>query len=141
MHPEKITIRTRISAPIATCWACYTKPEHITQWNFASPDWHCPRATNDLRVGGRYSARMEARDGSFGFDFEAVYDEVADQERIVYTMGDGRQAAIRFGEAGDATDVTVIFDAESENPIAMQRDGWQAILDNFKSYAERQHTA
>ena len=139
MNTEKITVQAHIKAPLTTCWSYWTEPAHITQWNFASPDWHCPRATNDLRAGGRYSARMEARDGSVGFDFDATYDEVADQQRLHYTMDDGRRADTTFAEANGTTHVAVTFDAETQNPIAMQRDGWQAILDNFKSYTEKQH--
>lgn len=141
MHPEKITVQASINAPVATCWSCWTEPAHITQWNFASPEWHCPHATNDLRAGGRYNARMEARDGSFGFDFEATYDKVIDQQRIRYTMDDGRQADTSFAEATGATRVIVTFDAEMQNSMEMQRDGWQAILNNFKSYAEKLHSS
>lgn len=137
MDTDKISISAPIEAPLAMCWECWTKPRHITQWNFASPEWHCPHATNDLRVGGRYHARMEARDGSFGFDFEAVYDKIQKHQRIVYTMADGRQADTRFTDKGDTTEITVTFDAESENTVETQRDGWQAILDNFKSYVEK----
>lgn len=106
----------------------WTNPEHITKWNFASDDWHCPKAENDLRVGGKYSARMETKDGSFGFDFEAIYDEVIDQKKITYTMSDGRQATTDFEHRDNKTKVTTTFDAENENPADIQREGWQAIL-------------
>lgn len=132
----KITVEAVISAETKKVWDYWTQPEHITKWNFASEDWHCPKAANDLRVGGKYSARMEAKDGSFGFDFEAVYDEVTDQEKITYTMEDGRQATTDFENLDSTTKVTTTFDAESENELAMQRAGWQAILDNFKKYTE-----
>ncbi len=132
-----ITVEANINAPVQTVWECWTKPEHITKWNFASDDWHCPNAENDLRVGGKYRARMEAKDGSFGFDFEAVYDEVANQKRIVYTMADGRKAATDFEQNGTATRVTTRFDAENINSLELQQQGWQAILDNFKKYAEK----
>lgn len=106
------------------------------QWNSASPDWHSPKAENDLREGGSFSYRMEAKDGSMGFDFAGIYDRVQPNERIDYTMGDGRQVTNTFRANGNATDVVVTFDAETENPEDMQRMGWQAILDNFKKYAE-----
>jgi uncharacterized protein YndB with AHSA1/START domain len=136
MEQKKITIQAAISADRSKVWDYWTKPEHITKWNFATEDWQCPRAENDLRPGGKYNARMEAKDGSFGFDFEAVYDEVIDQEKITYTMGDGRQATTNFEDLGGQTKVTTTFDAEGEHDAEMQRAGWQAILDNFKRYTE-----
>lgn len=135
-NPNKITIEATIAAPTHEVWAFWTKPEHITKWNFAIEDWHCPSAKNDLRVGGKYAARMEAKNGSFGFDFEAVYDEVVDQKKLKYTMTDGRSVTTDFVKAGEHTKVTTVFDAESQNSVDMQRDGWQAILNNFKKYAE-----
>ncbi len=131
-----ITVTATINAEAKQVWNFYTNPEHITKWNFADPSWHCPSASNDMRVGGKYSARMEARDGSFGFDFEAIYDEVVPGEKFTYTMTDGRQAAVDFKKRGDKTEVIVTFDPENENPIEMQKGGWQSILDNFKKYAE-----
>jgi uncharacterized protein YndB with AHSA1/START domain len=119
-------------------WKYYTEPAHITQWNAASDDWHCPRAENDLRVGGRFSSRMEARDGSMGFDFGGTYNAVLPNQRFAYTMDDGRTAEVGFTRDGNDTKVTVSFDAESENPVEMQRGGWQAILDRFQAYAEKQ---
>ncbi|SMD33078.1 Uncharacterized conserved protein YndB, AHSA1/START domain [Reichenbachiella faecimaris] len=136
MKTTKINIETFVSSAGKKVWDCWTKPEHITQWNFASDDWRCPSAQNDLSVGGKYSARMEAKDGSFGFDFEATYDEVIDQKKIAYTMSDGRQAITTFESTAGVTKIHTVFDAESENPIDMQRDGWQAILNNFKKYVE-----
>lgn len=133
----KIKIEATISAPAQKVWSYWTKPEHITKWNFAIPEWQCPRAENDLRVGGKYSARMEAKDGSFGFDFVATYDEVIDQKKISYIMEDGRQAVTEFQTMGDKTKVTTTFDAEQSNPVEMQQQGWQAILNNFKSYTEK----
>ena len=106
------------------------------RWNNASPDWHTPRAENDLRVGGRFLSRMEAKDGSAGFDFTGIYDAVVPMERIAYTMDDGRKAAITFAPEGEGTHIAVTFDPESENSLEMQQSGWQAILDNFKKYAE-----
>lgn len=136
MENTKITVSEIVEADTKKVWDYWTKPEHITNWNFASDDWHCPKAENDLRVGGTYSARMEAKDGSFGFDFEAVYDEVLSQEKITYTMTDGRVATTHFEDLGDKTKVTTTIDAENENPVDMQIDGWQAIINNFKKYAE-----
>lgn len=114
----------------------WTGPEHITQWNSASPDWHTPFAENDLRVGGKFAARMEAKDGSFGFDFGGVYDEVKPHELIAYTIGDGRKVEVHFTGNGGETKVVEIFDAENSHSVDMQRSGWQAILDNFRNYAE-----
>jgi uncharacterized protein YndB with AHSA1/START domain len=136
MAQQKIQIEAMISADPAKVWSYWTRPEHITQWNFATPEWQCPKATNDLRPGGKYSARMEARDGSFGFDFEAIYDEVVDQKKISYTMLDGRKATTDFEKTGNGTKVTTVFDAEDQNPVEMQKNGWQAILHNFKKYVE-----
>lgn len=136
MSYSQIRIEAVISAAVSKVWSYWTEPKHITRWNFAIPEWQCPKATNDLRVGGKYFARMEAKDGSFGFDFEAIYDEVVDQKKIVYTMTDGRKATTIFESLGDKTKVTTIFDAETENSEEIQRSGWQAILNNFKKYAE-----
>jgi uncharacterized protein YndB with AHSA1/START domain len=132
----KITIQTIISANTKKVWDFYTLPEHITKWNFASEDWQCPKASNDMQVGGKYFARMEAKDGSFGFDFEAIYDEIIIGEKLVYTMGDARKVIATFNSMDDKTEVTVIFDAEGENSLEMQKEGWQAILNNFKKYVE-----
>lgn len=136
MNSTKITVSAEIIADIKKVWDYYSKPEHITKWNYASDDWHCPKAENDLRVGGKMNSRMEAKDGSFGFDFEAIYDEVVNHKKIIYTMLDGRMAAADFESSGSKTKVTIVFDAETENSIDLQRNGWQAILDNFKKYVE-----
>jgi uncharacterized protein YndB with AHSA1/START domain len=136
MTNNKITIEAEISASTKKVWNYYTLPEHITKWNFASDDWHCPKAENDLRVGGKLKSRMEAKDGSFGFDFEAIYDEVVDQKKLAYTMPDTRQVIMNFENLGDKIKVTTTFDTENENPVEMQRAGWQSILDNFKKYVE-----
>jgi len=136
MDKIKISIEALIDAGRAKAWECWTLPEHITKWNFAADDWHCPRAMNDLRPGGKMNFRMEAKDGSFGFDFEATYDEVSDQRLIAYTMTDGRQATTRFEDKDGGTRVSIVFDAENENPVDLQKTGWQAILDNFKKYTE-----
>lgn len=136
MSAEKITIDATVDAPLATVWERYTSPDHVTQWNFASDDWCCPSASNDMRVGGKYAARMEAKDGSFGFDFEAVYTDLAPQKSFTYVMPDGRAVTTSFENLGGKTRVTTVFDAETQNPVDMQRDGWQAILNNFKAHAE-----
>lgn len=131
-----ITVENTVNAPVEKVWEFWTKPEHITKWNNASDDWHTPRAENDLRAGGSFSARMEAKDGSFGFDFGGVYDEVRTNEYIEYTLGDGRKVNITFTDLGGSTKVTESFDAEGTHSVEMQRGGWQAILDNFKKYTE-----
>lgn len=132
----KVTIESQINAPIEKVWNYWNSPEHITQWNAASEDWHSPWAENDLRTGGSFRARMEAKDGSFGFDFGGIYDEVKEHERIAYTMSDGRQVWVDFKVNNDGVYVKEVFDAEQTNPVEMQRAGWQAILDNFKRYTE-----
>jgi uncharacterized protein YndB with AHSA1/START domain len=132
---EKITVTATINADTKKIWEYYTNPEHITKWNFAHPSWHCPSVTNDLRVGGKYIARMEAKDGSYGFDFEAVYTEIIPGKHFTYEFG-GRFATVTFTGLHDKTEVIITFDPESENPIEMQKNGWQAILNNSKSYTE-----
>ena len=134
----KISIENQINAPIEKVWDFYTQPKHITQWNFADPTWHCPSATNDMRIGGTYSARMEAKDGSFGFDFEAIYDEIKSGQHFSYVMPDDRKVEVSFENTGDQTRVSIVFDAENQNPVDMQKAGWQSILDNFKRYSESQ---
>jgi uncharacterized protein YndB with AHSA1/START domain len=131
-----ITVENTIDAPVAKVWEYWTKPEHITQWNAASDDWHTPWAKNDLRAGGTFAARMEAKDGSFGFEFGGVYDEVKNNEYIEYTLGDERKVKVHFTSQGNKTKVVESFDAENTHSIDMQRGGWQAILDNFKKYTE-----
>jgi uncharacterized protein YndB with AHSA1/START domain len=131
MTSQTITVRTRIAAPVEAAWAAFTTPADITQWNFASDDWRCPEAFVDLRVGGAHRARMEAKDGSFGFDLEGVYAEVEPHRAITLVLADGRMARTTFAPSGEAVEVTTVFDAETEHPIDMQRDGWQAILDSF----------
>ena len=136
MNVTKITIESVISGSTKKVWDYYTLPEHITKWNFASDDWHCPKAENDLRVGGKLKSRMEAKDGSFGFDFEAIYDEVINHKKISYNLTDGRQVITAFENQNGKTKVTTTFDAETQNSVELQRNGWQAILDNFKEYVE-----
>ena len=132
----KITIQTTVNAPVEKVWEAWTKPDHITKWNFASDDWHSPWAKADFREGGAFSARMEAKDGSMGFDFGGIYDVIRNNEFIEYTMGDGRKVQTTFTKEGNTTKVVETFDAENTHPVELQRGGWQAILDNFKKYAE-----
>jgi uncharacterized protein YndB with AHSA1/START domain len=136
MSFKKLTIEAIVKAETQKVWESWTQPQHITKWNFASDDWCCPRASNDLKVGGKYSARMEAKDGSFGFDFEVIYDEVQALKKITYTIPDGRQATTTFENLGGATKVITVFDAENTHPPEMQQQGWQSILNNFKKYVE-----
>lgn len=134
--PEKITVETRIHAPLAKVWEYFTGQDHITQWNYAIDDWHCPSAHSDLRPGGRFSYRMEARDGSFGFDFCGTFDAVQPPRHLAITLDDGRKVKLNFAEDGSETKVTETFEAEGVNPPEMQRTGWQAILENFRKYVE-----
>lgn len=132
----KVTIDAVVSAQVNKVWDYWNLPKHITVWNTAHPDWHCPTAENDLKVGGKLKSRMEAKDGSFGFDFEGTYNEVAPQKKLSYVMPDGRHVTTTFEAIGDKTKVTTVFDAENENPVEMQKAGWQSILNNFKNYTE-----
>ena len=131
-----ITVETLVKAPVEKVWAYWSEPKHITQWCQASDDWHAPKAENDLRDGGKFSTTMAAKDGSFSFDFGGVYDKVIVNKLIEYTMGDGRKVKIVFGAQGNETKVTESFDAETTHSIDQQRDGWQAILNNFRKYTE-----
>lgn len=136
MDENKITVTTIVNAPMSKVWDSWTKPEHIMNWAFASDDWEAPEAENDLRVGGNFRTRMAARDKSAGFDFSGTYTAVTDHELIEYDMDDKRHARVEFRDLPEGVNVTVTFDPENENPIDMQRDGWQAISDNFKKYVE-----
>lgn len=129
----KITVETTINAPVAEVWRAYTTPADIVQWNAASDDWHTTSAEVDLCVGGEFSSRMEARDGSMGFDFAGTYTAVDIGQRLAYSFGD-REAEVTFTELDGATRVVVSFDPETENPKDMQGDGWQAILDGFAKH-------
>jgi uncharacterized protein YndB with AHSA1/START domain len=133
----KITVETVVKAEVSTVWSAWNSPVDIQQWNAASDDWHTPRASVDLREGGKFSSRMEAKDGSAGFDFEGTYTKVVPQKLIEYAMADGRKVQVEFSRRGDATHVRETFDAESQNPVEMQRQGWQSILDNFARHVER----
>ncbi len=131
----KIHVETTVAEPIAKVWTGYTSADAMTKWNFASDDWHAPRATVDLREGGTFSSRMEAKDGSAGFDFAGTYTRIIRHELIAYTFGD-RTAEVTFSEGPGGVTVGVTFDSEDENPVDLQRAGWQSILNNFKRYVE-----
>jgi uncharacterized protein YndB with AHSA1/START domain len=133
---QQITISAYADASPSEAWNAYTSPAAITQWNQASSDWHCPSAEVDLRVGGRHVVRMEARDGSFGFDFAATYEEVNAPRALTLRLDDDRRARTTFEAEGNGTRITTVFDAETTNPIDMQRDGWQAILESYVRYLE-----
>jgi uncharacterized protein YndB with AHSA1/START domain len=135
-NKTSLTVETTVNAPIQKVWDYWTKPEHITKWNAASDDWHTPWAENELKVGGKFKARMEARDGSFGFDFEGTYNDVQDQKYLEYTIADGRKVQVSFSSQAEATKVVETFEAEDTHSIEMQKEGWQAIMNNFKKYAE-----
>lgn len=133
---NRITVETIVKAPVDKVWKSWNEPEHIMNWCHASDDWHAPASTNDIRTGGTFSTTMAAKDGSYSFDFGGVYDNVKEHELIQYTMGDGRKVEAIFTSEGNDTKVVETFEAESTNPLEMQRSGWQAILDNFKKYTE-----
>ncbi|WP_264522770.1 SRPBCC family protein [Flavobacterium sp. N502536] len=131
-----ITVQNTIKASIDKVWEFWTLPEHITKWSFASPDWHTPHAENDLRVGGKFTSTMAAKDGSMSFDFGGEYTVVEKNKTIEYILEDGRKVEIAFKETANGVEVIESFDPETQNPEEMQRGGWQAIMDNFKSYTE-----
>lgn len=131
-----ITVKTSVNADIDKVWNYWTKPEHIINWNFATDEWCCPKAENDLKPYGKFSWRMEAKDGSVGFDFTGIYDKVIEMELITYKMSDGRLVEIDFSENGNEVTVKETFDVEGTNLDEQQRAGWQAILENFKKYVE-----
>ncbi len=135
-----ITVSTEVAAPLEAVWRAYTTPADIMVWNSASPDWHTPSASVDLREGGRFCSRMEARDGSMGFDFEGVYTRIVPLQRLEYRFGD-RQAQVEFWPGPRAVTVRVSFDPETVFPEDQQRAGWQAILDHFKRHVEGQASA
>lgn len=127
-----ISVQIKVNMPIETVWKKWTNPGDVIQWNYASNDWHTPHAENDLRVGGKFLSRMEAKDGSAGFDFEGIYDEVKLYKYIEYHMADGRKVKTTFTADGNVTNLLECFDSETVNPVEVQRAGWQSILDNFK---------
>ncbi|RQO30784.1 polyketide cyclase [Taibaiella sp. KBW10] len=131
-----IKVQTSIHAPVDTVWDAFNDPEAVKHWNSAAPDWHCPKASNDLSLGGRFNYTMAARDGSMEFDFTGTYTDIEEHKRIGYTLGDGRKVRLQFEQEGDHTLVTELFEAEQQNPRELQEGGWQAILDNFKKHVE-----
>ncbi len=134
---QKLTVTTEINKPIHEVWNYFNNPDHITKWNFAHESWECPSAKNNLTIGGKLEVRMQAKDGSFGFDFVGIYDEIIENDLIRYHLEDGRKVEILFEQlSANKTKVTENFDPENENPLEMQQQGWQAILDNFRSYCE-----
>jgi len=132
-----VTVKAIVKAPIEKVWAYWSEPKHITKWCQASDDWHAPQAENDLRKGGTFKTTMAAKDGSFSFDFGGVYDNVQQHKLIEYTMSDNRKVVVTFTPNGNETKISETFDAENTHSVEMQRDGWQAILNNFKSYTEK----
>lgn len=135
MTGPSITVETTVEKDLDTVWTAWTEAEHITQWNFASNDWCCPSAVNDLRPGGAFSWRMEAKDGSMGFDYAGTYDEIDPRRRLKKTLEDGRTVEISFQDLGGSTKVIETFEADGEN-VEMQRQGWRAILENFRKHAD-----
>jgi uncharacterized protein YndB with AHSA1/START domain len=133
-----IEVSTTVKAPLNKVWEYWTSPQHITKWNFASDDWHCPNAENDLQIGAKFSYRMESTDGEMGFNFSGKYTEISPNNSITYLIDDGRKVSITFTEEGDSTKIVEQFEAENENARDMQQQGWQAILNNFKQYAEQE---
>ncbi|KFC81846.1 SRPBCC family protein [Buttiauxella agrestis] len=131
----KITVETRVKAPVEKVWQAYINPEDVKQWNTASPDWHTPTAAADFREGGAFSFRMEAKDGSMGFDFSGVYTRIVPLQLIEYTFGD-REAKVEFTQTADGVEVRLDFDPDQQYPVEHQKNGWQAILDNFARYVE-----
>jgi len=137
MSNKKIIIHTEVHAPVEKVWEFWTQPEHVVNWNHASPDWHCPKASNDLKVSGKFSYTMAAKDGSMSFDFEGTYDVIDLHKQIVYSIIDGREVEVQFVSKNGSTLVTEAFEPENMNSEELQRTGWQAILDNFKNYVEK----
>ena len=135
---KTITVETLIKSPIEKVWEFWTNPEHITKWCTASEDWHTTRAENNLQIGDKFLTRMEAKDGSFGFDFEGIYTDVITNKKISYTTLDDRKVNITFSQTENGVQITETFEAENQNPLEMQKTGWQAILNNFKTYIEKQ---
>lgn len=132
----KITIETVVKAKLSTVWEAWNNPDDIQKWNAASEDWHTTRSAVDLREGGKFTSRMEAKDGSMGFDFGGTYTRVVPRQLIEYRMDDGREVQVELAEREDGVLVRETFDAESQNPPDFQRAGWQSILDNFRRYVE-----
>ena len=136
MTNEKITVKALITKSKEKVWDYYTNPAHIVKWNFADPSWQCPAASNDIRIGGKYFARMESKDGRFGFDYIAIYTDLNEGSNFTYEF-QGRKVNVSLIDHNDQTEITITFDPENENPLELQRNGWQAILNNYKNYAEQ----
>ena len=132
----KITVQTTVRAPVEKVWEKWTNPDDIIKWNTASEDWHTTKAENDLRAGGKFSSRIEAKDGSVGFDFWGIYDNIKNNELIEYTMGDGRKVTVSFTSDNNKTEIVETFEAEDENSEELQKTGWQSIMDSFRKYVE-----
>jgi len=133
---SKITVEVNVNAPMEDTWASFIKEDSIIHWNHASDDWCCPWAKNIFNVDGEFSYRMEAKDGSFGFDFAGKYLEIEEKKKILYELEDSRRVEVKFIQNGNNTKIIETYDAEEENSLELQKNGWQAILDNFKKYAE-----
>jgi len=133
---KTITVEAIVNAPAEKVWKTWTTPDDITKWNCPSPDWHSPKAEHEMKVGGKFNYRMEAKDGSAGFDFSGVFDVIIPNQYIEYTIGDGRKVKVNFTSGENHTKVTETFEAENQNSVEMQKNGWQAILDCFKNYTE-----
>ena len=131
-----ITVSAQVNTTIKTAWKAWTDPKHICNWNYASDDWHCPKSSNDLRKGGKFSSTMASKEGKISFDFEGVYSKVIEHKLVEYAMSDGRKVRVQFEEIGNQVKVTETFDPEQENSEELQRSGWQAILNNYKKLAE-----
>lgn len=136
MPSQLITIETEINSSAENVWNCFTLPEHVVHWNFASPDWHCPKADSEFVLGGKFNYTMAAKDGSFSFDLWGIFDNIKPLEIIEYTLGDGRKVTVKFEANNNSVKVSQSFEPEQENSEELQRDGWQAILNNFKMYVE-----
>lgn len=134
---QLITVQSNIKAPVQKVWEFFTNPQHVINWNFAMPEWHCPSATNQLEVGGEFHYTMAARDNSMSFDFWGTYQKIEIEKNIEILLGDGRSMLVTFEMTDDTTIITEKFEPENENPVEMQQAGWQMILDNFKRYVEQ----
>lgn len=133
---KTITVETKVNSGINKIWEFWTKPEHIVNWNFAIPEWHCPKAKNNLEVGRSFNYRMEAKDRSMGFDYEGTYTKIEPNTSIEYALEDGRKVSINFEKDGDTVSIVEIFEVEDTNTVEQQKQGWQSILENFKQYVE-----
>ena len=135
-NKTKVTVATTVNAPVEKVWEYFNTPAHVTKWCAASDDWHVPHAESDFREGGKSTTRMEAKDGSFGFDFSWIYDKISENKELQYTIEDGRKVSVLFEPDANGVKLTETFEAEGTNPVEMQQAGWQAILDNFRKYTE-----